>query len=82
MFAAMSLITLQTHNDKIAGDRITLTRDDTTEDAETWTFVYSQENLALSLMTDDKSLGYLLVLSGTERMTRRAARLTFGLSCQ
>lgn len=68
---------------KIVGDKITLTPDDKTEKKEVWKFYYSQKAQALSLMTDDNSLGYLLVMAGTEGMTRcENGKLTFDLRCE
>lgn len=68
---------------KISGDKITLTPDDKTEGKEVWKFYYSQKAQALSLMTDDNSLGYLLVMAGTEGMTRcENGTMTFDLSCE
>lgn len=68
---------------KIVGDKIILTPDDKTEEKEVWKFYYSQQAQALSLMTDDNSLGYLLVMAGTEGMTRcENGEMTFDLSCK
>jgi hypothetical protein len=67
----------------IAGDKLILTPDDKSERKEVWKFYYSQSAQALSLMTNDNSLGYLLVMAGTEGMTRcENGKMTFDLSCE